>query len=109
MVLHEKQRQRSVRLWPAARTIACGRAETSKPEPARKHGEQSAAVSIRPIVVVELRAKPSFRVEQSGRPKRTFDVALEYKVRPQFCSIVCFVLGNGGVPEYEGINNLMLF
>ena len=63
----------------------------------------------RPIVVVELRAKPSFHVEQSGRPKRTFDVALEYKVRPQFCSIVCFVLGNGGVPEYEGINNLMLF
>lgn len=65
--------------------------------------------SERPIVVVELRAKPSFHVEQSGRPKRTFDVALEYKVRPQFCSIVCFVLGNGGVPEYEGINNLMLF
>ena len=66
-------------------------------------------VASRPIVVVELRAKPSFHVEQSGRPKRTFDVALEYKVRPQFCSIVCFVLGNGGVPEYEGINNLMLF
>ena len=67
------------------------------------------SVATRPIVVVELRAKPSFHVEQSGRPKRTFDVALEYKVRPQFCSIVCFVLGNGGVPEYEGINNLMLF
>lgn len=54
MVLHEKQRQRSVRLWPAARTIACGRAETSKPEPAREHGEQSAAVSIRPGAAVQL-------------------------------------------------------
>ena len=86
---------------------APGRTETSASDAAQ--GRRPPSVSTRPIVVVELRAKPSFHVEQSGRPKRTFDVALEYKVRPQFCSIVCFVLGNGGVPEYEGINNLMLF
>ncbi len=88
---------------------ASGRSETSRTKPTQHLGTPTTTDSDRPIVVVELRAKPSFHVEQSGRPKRTFDVALEYKVRPQFCSIVCFVLGNGGVPEYEGINNLMLF
>ena len=69
MILHEKQRQLSVRLWPAARTIASGRSRKFKLEHHPNPGERCRISKCRQLRTLDpdFRAILTAKVGDAGR------------------------------------------